>query len=189
MSLGSCQEDIRSGSIDGRDVQDIIIDAGSAASIVAMDMLPRNPQYQGHTWLAGFDSSPKKYQTVKIPLMLGSQEYTATIAVVPRETLGGNSALVGRNVPGLTLKQTICKSSEEEKSPTNLATPENTQPVMAVQTRAQKAKEEEIRAQEDRQTEELESLSPLYRRKQWTQSLTIPKMKKRKMGKMHPPTN
>ena len=44
-SLGGCPEDIRSGNIAGREVQDIIIDAGSGASIVASDMLPRNPGY------------------------------------------------------------------------------------------------------------------------------------------------
>lgn len=152
VSLGGCQEDIRSGTIDGRDVKDIIIDAGSAASIVASDMLPRNPKFQGYMWLAGFDSVPKRYQTVTIPLKLNNQAFTATMAVVPRDTLRGNSALVGRNVPGLTLKQTIC--GDKKNLPDPQTTPTDTQPVMAVQTRAQRAKEDQKRAQEDQESEE-----------------------------------
>jgi hypothetical protein len=111
VSLGGCHEDIRSGNIAGKEVQDIIIDAGSGASIVASDMLPRNPDFRGYiyTWLAGFDAEPKRYC---LPIIIDGRSHTAPMAVVQRETLRGNSALLG--IPGLSVKQVLCPSPADD---------------------------------------------------------------------------
>jgi len=98
----------QTATIAGREVQDIIIDADSRASIVASDMLPRNPEFTRYTWLAGFGANPKRYRSVSVPVVMDGRRLTAPMAVVPRETLRGNSALLGRNIPGLSVKQVLC---------------------------------------------------------------------------------
>lgn len=141
-------------TVAGREVHDIIIDAGSGASIVASDLLPRNPVFTGYIWLAGFDAEPKRYRLVSLPVIMDGMSLTAPMAVVPRETLRGNSALLGRNIPGLAVKQVLCPTSVDANQQQPPASPQDSHPVLAVQTRAQKAKEDQKRAQEDKDSED-----------------------------------
>ena len=116
-------------------------------------MLPRNPNFTGHTWLAGFDAKPKKYRSVSVPIIMDGRSLTAPMAVVPRETLRGNSALLGRNIPGLSVQQVLCPTPIDDSQQQSQPTSGDSQPVLAVQTRAQKAKEDQRRAQEDKESE------------------------------------
>ena len=113
--LDGMQEDTREGALNGVKVQDILIDAGSAASIIAEDMLPEDAVLEGATWLAGFDAEPKQYQTTQVNLTIEGQELKMRMAVVPRDSLRGRSALLGRDIPGWKWTQVFERRQEPER--------------------------------------------------------------------------
>jgi len=88
---------VMAGELNGQEVQDLVIDPGSSASIIAEDMLPEGFKEDATFWLEGFDREAKRYPFTTVRLGLEGRQYPVLMAVVSRDTLKGKSALLGRN--------------------------------------------------------------------------------------------
>ena len=90
-----------SGSINGKSLKDLLVDTGSAVTIVARDVLGRRFKAGPSLVLEGFGGEGVTYPTTTVTLTIEDKSYQMNVAVAARSTLKGKSALLGRDIPGM----------------------------------------------------------------------------------------
>ena len=90
-----------SGSINGKSLKDLLVDTGSAVTIVARDVLGRRFKAGPSLVLEGFGGEGVTYPTATVTLTIEDKSYQMNVAVAARSTLKGKSALLGRDIPGM----------------------------------------------------------------------------------------
>lgn len=95
--------------MEGRQVDNILMDSGAQVSIVARQTLPADHQTAGSIRVKPLASPAIKYPATTVRVHLGKRQFQVKAAVIDRDDLG-HDLLLGDNIPGMRLQDLMAET-------------------------------------------------------------------------------
>jgi len=105
----------RQGTVNGKPVQDILLDNGAIFSIIARNVLDKDAVAHGAVQIKGVGSNLRKYQTTIIDVSVGPYSAPVRVAIADRPTIG-MSLLLGHNIPDMNLEDLIAETRQSSQT-------------------------------------------------------------------------
>lgn len=99
----------RAGTVENKQVDNILMDSGAQVSIVARQTLPQDHRMAGIIRVKPLASPAIKCPATTVRVHLGKREFQVWAAVLDREDLG-HDLLLGDNIPGLRLQDLMAET-------------------------------------------------------------------------------
>lgn len=101
-----------SGKINGKQVDNMLLDTGAAITVVSEDIIPRETKNGNTIALRGLRPGITMFDLADVQLDLGGGKIDLEVAVAPSGTLT-HPALIGRDVPGMEFTMKLNQETQD----------------------------------------------------------------------------